>query len=178
MRSSVAREIDDPLRLAKLFSAAVFSGAVLSAASVGIEREDGTVSYGDFVRSRPRRASCRAKSCSRARVRGRGQGRVVVVAESSPVLLRTMPGCLPFTSIDCSKASSSAPLASIFRNRFRPKNKSRSAILWRSTTKTRRWKPQGTSICNLSSPRTTAAMASSSRHRGRSEPHGDGGSAA
>jgi len=54
MRSSVAREDGRPLRWAKLyfrkFLAAVFSGAALSVASVGIEDEDGAVSEGDFDR--------------------------------------------------------------------------------------------------------------------------------
>ena len=45
MRSSVVREHGHPLRFANHFSAAVFSGAVLSAASVGIEDEDGTVFF-------------------------------------------------------------------------------------------------------------------------------------
>ena len=50
MRSSVVRDNDDPLRFAKDFSAAVFSGAVLSVASVGVEDEDGTVFAGDLDR--------------------------------------------------------------------------------------------------------------------------------
>ena len=41
--SSAVRESDHPLRCARLFWGAVFSGAVLSVASVGIEDEDGTV---------------------------------------------------------------------------------------------------------------------------------------
>jgi hypothetical protein len=52
MRSSVAREHGRPLRWAKLdfrkLLAAVFSGAALSVASVGIEDEDGAVSAGDL----------------------------------------------------------------------------------------------------------------------------------
>ena len=54
MRSSVAREHGRPLRWAKLYFrkvlAAVFSGAALSVASVGIENEDGAVSAGDLDR--------------------------------------------------------------------------------------------------------------------------------
>ena len=41
--SSAVRESDHPLRCARLFLAAVLSGAELSVASVGIEDEDGTV---------------------------------------------------------------------------------------------------------------------------------------
>ena len=41
--SSAVRESDHPLRCARLFWGAVFSGAALSVASVGIEDEDGTV---------------------------------------------------------------------------------------------------------------------------------------
>ena len=52
MRSSVAREHGRPLRWAKLdfrkLLAAVFSGAALSVASVGIEDEDGAVFAGDL----------------------------------------------------------------------------------------------------------------------------------
>ena len=54
MRSNVAREHGRPLRWAKLdfrkVLAAVFSGAALSVASVGIEKEDGAVFAGDFDR--------------------------------------------------------------------------------------------------------------------------------
>jgi hypothetical protein len=54
MRSSVPREHGRPLRWAKLdfrkVLAAVFSGAALSVASVGIENEDGAVSAGDLDR--------------------------------------------------------------------------------------------------------------------------------
>jgi hypothetical protein len=52
MRSSVAREHGRPLRWAKRyfwkFLAAVFSGAALSVASVGIEDDDGAVFAGDL----------------------------------------------------------------------------------------------------------------------------------
>ena len=47
MRSSVVRENEDPIRCAKYFPAADFSGAVLSMASIGIKDEDGTV-FGDL----------------------------------------------------------------------------------------------------------------------------------
>ena len=51
IRSSVVRDNDQPLRFAKhLFLAAVFSGAALSVASVGIEDEDGAVFAGDLER--------------------------------------------------------------------------------------------------------------------------------
>ena len=51
MRSSVVRENDHPLPIAKhICLAAVFSGAVRSVASVGVEDEDGTVFAGDLDR--------------------------------------------------------------------------------------------------------------------------------
>ena len=48
--SSAVRESDHPLRCARLFWGAVFSGAALSVASVGIENEDGTVFAADLDR--------------------------------------------------------------------------------------------------------------------------------